>query len=179
MSKEKKKEYVLKIAILGDAGVGKTSLVNQYVSHTFKSDYRGTLGVAIIKKDVELTDINAYVRLLLWDIAGQDHYEKTRKKYYEGCTGALLVYDMTRFRSFENIENKWYDDFKNHIKSDVPYILIGNKSDLDDERVVNKDNALELASKLNAIEFLETSAKNGSNVEEAFLKLVRKIIQKR
>lgn len=162
--------------ILGDAGVGKTSLVNQFVSNTFKADYRGTMGVQIIKKQV-IMDENFSVRLLLWDIAGQDQYEKARSGYYEGASGALLVYDLTRFRSFDNIEEKWLTDFKNYVKSDIPYILIGNKCDLKDDRVVNMEDATTLAKKINAIEFIETSARSGMNVESAFKKLVRKILR--
>ena len=167
--------YILKIVILGDAGVGKTSLVNQFVSRTFKVDYRGTLGVQIIKKDVMINeDFN--VRLLLWDVAGQDHYEKARHGYYEGASGALLIYDLTRFRSFDNIEAKWLKDFRNFVKQDIPYILIGNKCDLEDDRAVKESDAAELAKSINAIELLETSAKSGENVEDAFTKLVNQIL---
>jgi len=173
---EEKKSFVFKLAILGDAGVGKTSLVNQYCENIFKEDYRATMGVHLIKKDIELENINSIVHLILWDIAGQDAYEKTRQKYYDGCTGALLVYDITRYNTFNSIEQKWIKDFSKHVKSNVPYVLIGNKTDLEQDRGVFSEDALKLASKINAADFIETSAKLGDNVEEAFLKLVQQIL---
>ena len=173
---EEKKSYVFKLAILGDAGVGKTSLVNQYCENIFKEDYRATMGVHLIKKDIELENINSVVHLILWDIAGQDAYEKTRQKYYDGCSGALLVYDITRYNSFNSIEQKWIKDFSKHVKSNIPYVLIGNKIDLEQERGVYSEDASKLAKNINAADFIETSAKLGENVEIAFLKLVQQIL---
>jgi len=177
MSKGKRKEFVLKIAILGDAGVGKTSLVNQYVTKSFKTDYRKTLGVNIVRKDIILEEKNIWVRLLLWDIAGQQQYEKARNKYYEGCVGALLVYDVTRDLSFLDIESKWLRDFNNYVTDDIPCVLIGNKNDLTEDKTVNIQEALKLGNDIGTIEIIETSAKNGHNVEEAFLKLVTHILK--
>ena len=165
-------QYVLKLAVLGDAGVGKTSLVNQFVSASFKEDYRATLGVNIVMKTIKLEQINSSARLILWDIAGQEQYEITRGSYYEGCVGALLVYDITRYSSFENIEIKWLTDYKKHVEKMGSLILIGNKNDLIDQRYVFKEDAEEMAKRINAKEFIETSAKTGTNVEKAFLKLL-------
>jgi len=175
-TRKKKGDWVLKLAVLGDAGVGKTSLVNQFVESSFKEDYKATMGVNIIIKNMELPQIDSKVRLILWDIAGQDAYEKTRSAYYEGCAGALLVYDITRYSSFDDIEAKWLRDYKDHVEKQQSYILIGNKADLDDQRGVFQEDAQKYAEKINAIEFLETSAKNGYNVEVAFLNLVKKIL---
>jgi len=176
MVEEKKKSFIFKLAILGDAGVGKTSLVNRYCENIFKEDYRATMGVHLIKKDIELEKINSVVHLILWDIAGQQAYEKTRQKYYDGCSGALLVYDITRFNSFNSIEQKWIKDFSKHVKSNIPYVLIGNKIDLEQDRGVFSDDASNLAKKINAADYIETSAKLGDNVEEAFIKLVQQIL---
>ncbi len=179
MAKIEGKEWILKLVLLGDTAVGKTSLVNQYIHSTFKEDYKSTLGVNIVKKTIKLEKIKSKVRLILWDIAGQDKYEKSRRAYYEGCVGALLVYDMTRFSSFENIEIKWHKDFKEYLKKKGSYIMIGNKNDLDDERGVSKDDALDMAKRIKALDYIETSAKDGSNVEDAFLKLVRHVLVKK
>lgn len=176
MSGIKKGDYVLKLAVLGDAGVGKTSLVNQFVEEKFKEDYKATMGVNIIMKTIKLEKINSNARLILWDIAGQEQYEKTRGAYYEGCAGALLVYDITRYSSFENIEYKWLTDYKKHVEKKGSYILIGNKNDLEDQRYVYKDDANKMAGRIEAIEYIETSAKTGNNVDKAFLKLVYDIL---
>lgn len=172
-------QYILKLAVLGDAGVGKTSLVNQFVSASFKEDYRATLGVNIVMKIIRLEKINSNAQLILWDIAGQEQYEKTRGAYYEGCVGALLVYDITRYSSFENIEFKWLTDYNKHVGKEGSYILIGNKNDLEDQRYVFIEDAKEMAKRINAIEFIETSAKTGNNVEKAFLKLLHEILRGR
>ena len=169
-------QYILKLAVLGDAGVGKTSLVNQFVSASFKEDYQATLGVNIVIKNIKLEKIKSNAQLILWDIAGQEQYEKTRGAYYEGCLGALLVYDITRYSSFENIEFKWLTDYKKHVEKGGSLILIGNKNDLEDQRYVFKEDAKEMAKRINAIEFIETSAKTGNNVEKAFLKLLYEIL---
>ncbi|MFW9898492.1 MAG: Rab family GTPase [Candidatus Thorarchaeota archaeon] len=176
MSGIEKGDYVLKLAVLGDAGVGKTSLVNQFVEEMFKEDYKATMGVNLIMKTIKIEQINSNARLILWDIAGQEQYEKTRGAYYEGCAGALLVYDITRYSSFENIEVKWLTDYKNHVEKEGSYILIGNKNDLEDQRYVFKDDANKMAERIKAIEFIETSAKTGKNVEKAFLNLTYNIL---
>ena len=130
------REYVFKITLLGDAAVGKTSLINQFVENTFQEDYKPTLGANIIRKDVILEEFNAKCRLIVWDLAGQEKYNVVRSLYYQGCVGALLVYDITRTVTFENIESKWLNDFKKYVKKDGVYLLLGNKSDLNEQRVI-------------------------------------------
>ena len=176
MATPRKGDWVLKLAVLGDAGVGKTSLVNQFVEDKFKEDYRATMGVNIVIKNMQLEEIQSRVRLILWDIAGQEQYEKTRGAYYEGCAGALLVYDITRYSSFENIEFKWLTDYKSHVEKPGSLILIGNKNDLSDQRYVYKEDSNQLAERINAVEFIETSAKDGNNVENAFIHIVHDIL---
>jgi Ras-related protein Rab-1A len=170
------KEWTLKLLILGDMAVGKTSLINQYIEHSFEQNYHPTLGVNIISKDIEIEQIKSLIRLIFWDIAGQDKYEKTRSAYYEGCSGALLVYDLTRYDTFLNIESKWLKDIQKHVKKKCDYILIGNKMDLKEDRNVSTEDGKALAKKVNAIDFLETSALNGENVEKSFLRLVNRIL---
>ncbi len=176
MSAKKNLNYVLKLVLLGDTAVGKTSLVHKYAEDRFKEDYKATLGTNIVMKNIEIEQIESKVRLILWDIAGQDKYEKSRHAYYEGCAGALFIYDITRYSSFENIEFKWLKDYKKYVKDKDSYILIGNKNDLENQRGVYKEDATKLAKRINAIDFIETSAKLGDNVENAFLKLVRQIL---
>jgi len=171
------REYVFKITLLGDAAVGKTSLINQFVENTFQEDYKPTLGANIIRKDVILEELNAKVRLIVWDLAGQEKYNVVRSLYYQGCVGALLVYDVTRIVTFENIVSKWLNDFKKYVKREGVYLLLGNKSDLNEQRVVQTSDGNKLAEKINASKFIETSAKFGENVDNAFKTLVYQILE--
>jgi small GTP-binding protein len=168
------REFVYKIVILGDAAVGKTSLINRFVENSFSEDYRATLGANIVRKDVNLN--NTKVRLIMWDLAGQEKYQVVRSMYFQGCQGALLVYDVTRYSTFDSINSKWLRDFKKYVKKEGAYILIGNKSDLTDQRTVTEERGKEIANKIKASHFIETSAKMGENIEEAFSLLVNQIL---
>ena len=167
-------EYVFKIAVLGAAGAGKTSLIDRFVERKFVQDYKPTLGASIIAKDIQYD--NNKVRLVMWDIAGQDKYESVRSMYLNGAAGCIFVYDMTRRPTFDEVAEKWIKDFKQYALPDSRSILIGNKCDLEDKRKIAAKDGEELAKKLGTDIFLETSALNGDNVEEAFLKLVKDII---
>ena len=169
------REFVFKIVIIGDAAVGKTSLINQFVESSFNEDYKPTLGANIVRKDVNLD--NTKVRLIMWDLAGQEKYRVVRSMYFQGCEGALLVYDVTRYHTLDNINNKWLKDYKKHVKKKGAFILIGNKTDLKDQLVIPTERGKELATKINASHFIETSAKIGENIEEAFSLLVTQILR--
>ncbi|MFX0033289.1 MAG: Rab family GTPase [Promethearchaeota archaeon] len=171
------REFVFKITILGDAAVGKTSLINQFVEGAFQEDYKPTLGANIVRKDVDLSEINAQVRLIMWDLAGQEKYNVIRSMYFQGVSGCIIVFDLTRMVTFESIETKWLKDFRKYAKRDAAYILIGNKVDLNDERAVPEERGKELAQKIQASDFIETSAKYGDNVEKAFKNLVFQILR--
>jgi Ras-related protein Rab-11A len=171
------REFVFKITVLGDAAVGKTSLINQFVEGAFQEDYKPTLGANIVRKDVDLDEVNAQVRLIMWDLAGQEKYNVIRSMYFQGCVGALVVYDVTRFQTFDNVESKWLKDFKKYVKREGAYILIGNKIDLSDQRTVPEEKGKELAEKIQASDYIETSAKFGDNVEKAFKNLVFQILR--
>ncbi|MFX1357327.1 MAG: Rab family GTPase [Promethearchaeota archaeon] len=174
---EEAKEYVFKITILGDSAVGKTSLINQFVEGSFEEDYKPTLGANIVRKDVNIGDSNLKVRLIMWDLAGQEKYNVIRSMYFQGCVGALVVYDITRHQTFDNVESKWLKDFKKYVKKEGAYILIGNKIDLRDQRLVTEEEGKSLAKKIKASDFIETSAKFGENVEKAFKNLVFQILR--
>lgn len=171
------KEFVFKIVVLGDAAVGKTSLINQYIERSFEEDYKPTLGANIIRKDVFVEEINASVRLIMWDLAGQEKYNVIRSMYFQGCVGALLVYDVTRHSTFETINSKWLKDFKKYVKKEGTYILIGNKIDLTDQRMVSTEDGINFAKKINASDYIETSAKSGENAEKAFENLVHQVLK--
>ena len=170
------KSWVFKILLLGDSAVGKTTMIKRFIENEFKEDYKETLGVNIVRKLINLEELNSKVSLLIWDIAGQERYEERRKFYYEGCVGALLVYDITRYSSFEHIEIKWLRHYKEHMEKDIPLILIGNKDDLEDQRYISKEDAEKFSNKIGAIEFIETSAKTGHRVNFAFIELIKSIL---
>ncbi|MHA1933550.1 MAG: Rab family GTPase [Promethearchaeota archaeon] len=170
------KNIVLKLALLGDAAVGKTSLINQYIQYRFNDDYQPTLGVNIVVKELKIEEINAHVRLVLWDIAGQVKYDLSRKMFFQGCMGALFIYDATRHSTFRNIETKWLKDLREFTEKDPAYVLIGNKMDLKTSKVVSTEEGKELSEKITASDFIETSAKLGDNVENAFKKLVNQVL---
>ena len=177
MMTEEIREYVFKIVILGDSGVGKTSLINQFIEETFKEDYKPTLGANIIRKDIMIEKINAKIRLIMWDLAGQEKYNVIRSMYFQGCVGALFVYDVTRHSTFDNINLKWLKDFNKYVKKEGSYVLIGNKIDLKDQCVVSTDECKKLANEIKASDFVETSAKTGENVEKSFFNLVNQILR--
>lgn len=168
---------VLKLVLLGDSAVGKTSLINMYAHHQFKEDYKPTLGVSICVKELDLEQINFQVRLVIWDIAGQEKYDLSRKMFFQGVVGALFIYDITRHATFKNIESKWLEDLNEYGEKDLAYVLIGNKIDLQDSRTVSNEEGRALADKINASDFVETSAKYGENVEKAFKKLVFQVLR--
>jgi len=175
-----KKEFIFKIALLGAPGVGKTSLLTRYIEKKYEEDYKPTLGASIVAKDVLISknEIEYDLRLIIWDLAGQDKYETVRPLYFQGCIGAILVYDITRFHTFQEIKEKWLRDFQTYAKKKSAFILIGNKRDLDDIRNVESSEGKKLADEIQAVSFVETSAKTGINVNESFLSIAKHILRK-
>ncbi|MHC1590975.1 MAG: Rab family GTPase [Candidatus Helarchaeales archaeon] len=174
MEKEKKhKEYVFKICVLGDPGVGKTSSIIQFAQNRFESEYKSTIGVSIIKHDLELDGDT--IHLQIWDIAGQERWSGMRKVYYAGSLGALILFDVTRIQSFNNVD-LWAKEFQNHTSPENPCILVGNKIDLENLRKISPEEAREKALSLN-MPYIETSAKTAENIYEAYAKLAKMLIQ--
>ena len=169
-------ELSCKITLLGDGSVGKTSLVSRFVHQTFKTDYQLTLGVNFLSKDVELDE--ALVNFLIFDLGGQEEFDVFRGRFLQGSVGSLLVFDLTNFSSFWNV-SKWLKElgeaglsFETH-----PVVLIGNKSDVK-KRMVPRDEIDLLIEEHPWAAYIETSAKTGDNVEEAFTILARSILEK-
>ncbi|MHA1104770.1 MAG: Rab family GTPase [Promethearchaeota archaeon] len=170
------KEIMLKLVLLGSPAVGKTSLINQYVHHSFEEDYHTTLGVNIVVKEITLDDGDTLVKLIFWDIAGQEKYDLSRQMFFQGCVGGLFVYDITRPSTLHDIESKWLPDLKKYGNEKAPYLLIGNKNDLEEMRAISIEEGKEFSDEVKALEFIETSAKSGKNVEKAFKNLLLHII---
>ncbi|MFX1451952.1 MAG: Rab family GTPase [Promethearchaeota archaeon] len=171
-------EYVFKIIVIGDPAVGKTSLINRFIQDTFEADYKETIGTNILRKTVKMGD--STVNLTLWDIAGQERWTDMRHVYYQGSTGCIMVYDVSRPITFKHIEDYWFPDFKNFCKEEkVPVILIANKNDVPAKlKRVDSIKGNELGGRVNALRFLETSALTGQNVEESFKALSNILISK-
>ncbi len=175
---QNKPSWIFKIAVLGDPAVGKTPLINKYVQNMFENDYKPTLGVNIVIKEIYLEKHNINVRLLLWDIAGQSKYDLSRKLFFQGCQGAIFTYDISRASTFKTIEEKWLKDFKEYSNEGSSYMLVGNKNDLEDLRQITPEQGYALSNDIGSNSFVETSAKYGNNVEKAFLSLVEHLLRK-
>ena len=169
-------EKVYKLVMLGDEAVGKTSLIIQHTEHKFSESYKMTIGTDISAKLIEVEEkkVKTNVYLIIWDIGGQEKYRILRESYLRGASGALLIFDLTNKRSFMNIL-EWVEEVKKFCGLEIPMILLGNKKDLKAECAVQTAEGEKLAKELN-IEYYETSAKSGTNVDKAFNSIVKQIL---
>jgi small GTP-binding protein len=164
------KKYIFKVIFLGDAAVGKTSIVAKHVTATFRENYIPSLGANVTSREYNV-DGNS-VTLMIWDIAAQEEFSRVRQEYYRGARAAFLVYDVTRPMTFGNVV-PWYDDLVTIVRKKIPIILIGNKADK--PAVVQSASGRRLAGDLGA-DFIETSAKTGENIDKLFDIVARKLI---
>ena len=171
---KKMKKTSLKIIIVGEPAVGKTSLVKKFVSGQFAKDYRSSIGTNIFIKKIDLKKIGK-ITIQLWDIAGQERWINMRRYYYIGAKGVLIVGDLTRKNTFDQIKQFWVPDVKRYCEL-APIVLIANKNDL--EEVVSEDEIDSLGREINAITTIHTSAKTGENVENAFEIISEQVINK-
>lgn len=169
---EEEYDYVFKIVLIGDSGVGKTNLLSRFCRNDFALDGKPTIGVEFALKTMEIDDKK--IKAQIWDTAGQERYRAITSSYYRGSVGALITYDITDMRSFENC-SKWLEELRK--SSDVKIImLIGNKKDLREKRQVSSEIAKEFCKNEN-LYFIETSALSSSNVTIAFETLIKEIYQ--
>ncbi len=173
--------YKYKVLIVGSPAVGKTSLLHRFVEEEFKVDYRATIGAKFLIKEIKISEDkidNNTAQLSLWDIGGQPRFIDLRTTFYRGANGALIVFDLIRENTFDDVE-VWHSEMSGTLNKDIPFILIGNKSDLikTEGRKVNINDAKKFAKDRNSI-YIETSAKTGMNVEKAFRELTRIIAEK-
>ena len=171
MSEDESFDLIYKLILIGDSGVGKTNILSKYVNNEFSFATQSTVGVEFGSKIIKKGEKT--IKLQIWDTAGQERYKSITSAYYKGSKGALIVYDITRKATFENVD-KWIDELKEKGSDNILIMLIGNKSDLEDKREVQTD---EVAKKTRQykIAFCETSALNGTNIEHAFDSLVDEI----
>ena len=168
-------EYRYKIVMLGDGAVGKTAMTTRFTQNFFDADYKRTIGSDFAIKRLKLSDLDAQVTLQVWDLAGQPRFESVRQGFYRGARGGLLLYDVTRRRTFLNVEN-WKDEAFKNLQKEIPLILVANKVDLKDSRVVTTEDG-EVYAKKNGFVYVESSALTGENVEEAYVNLCKTMIE--
>lgn len=171
--KQKKKSF--KVLLIGDTAVGKTSIILQYTKHIHPRSYISTIGLDFAIHDQKLNN-GKNVELRIYDTAGQEKFSSIVKNLYNTAQGLILVYDITSIKSFHNINN-WLNYVKENSKQNVKLILVGNKTDLEEKRVVSKEEGQKFADD-NGLLFFETSAKSGENIEEMFNKCTEDIVTK-
>jgi len=164
-------DYLFKLLLIGDSGVGKTCVLFRFSEDAFNSTFISTIGIDFKIRTIELD--GKKIKLQIWDTAGQERFRTITTAYYRGAMGIMLVYDITNDKSFDNIKN-WIRNIEEHASADVEKMILGNKCDMNDKRQVSKDRGEQLAIEY-GIKFMETSAKASINVEEAFFTLARDI----
>lgn len=174
-----KEEMKLKIVMLGDGAVGKTSIVRKYLGWGFTQDYIPTVGANFYEKEKTYEypkkDLTLTIDWVIWDVSGQPAFHEVRKNYYYGAKGALMVTDLTRTLTLQNAEN-WIDDFFDAIDTKIPVVFLGNKKDLTEKHMFSSAEGEKIVETLSKqygkdFEWIETSAKTGENLNTAFKEL--------
>uniref|UniRef100_A0AAY5F1F1 RAB7A, member RAS oncogene family n=1 Tax=Electrophorus electricus TaxID=8005 RepID=A0AAY5F1F1_ELEEL len=172
-----RKKVLLKVIILGDSGVGKTSLMNQYVNNKFSNQYKATIGADFLTKEVMVDD--RLVTMQIWDTAGQERFQSLGVAFYRGADCCVLVYDVTAPNTFKTLDS-WRDEFLIQASprdpENFPFVVLGNKIDLENRQVTTKRAQAWCQSK-NNIPYFETSAKEAINVDQAFQTIARNALK--
>jgi Ras-related protein Rab-11A len=168
---ERGEEYLFKIVIIGDSAVGKSNLLTRYARNEFNPNSKATIGVEFQTQSMVID--GKEVKAQIWDTAGQERFRAVTSAYYRGAVGALVVYDITRSSTFENV-GRWLDELNTHSDTTVAKMLIGNKCDLESIRAVTVEEGKSLAES-EGLFFMETSALDSTNVKTAFEMVIREI----
>lgn len=171
---EEEYDYLFKIALVGDSGVGKSNLLTRFIRNEFNLDTKATIGVEFGSKII--THEGKSIKAQIWDTAGQERFRAITSSYYKGAMGALLVYDISKKLSFEALE-RWITEIKTYAQPEITIILVGNKSDLGNIREVEQEQAIAFSQK-NKISFFESSALEYTNVEVVFHELLLRIARR-
>ncbi|KAG6509037.1 ras-related protein RABA1f-like [Zingiber officinale] len=164
-------DYLFKVVLIGDSGVGKSNLLSRFTRNEFSLESKATIGVEFATRSIRVED--KVIKAQIWDTAGQERYRAITSAYYRGAVGALLVYDVTRHITFENVE-RWLKELRDHTESNIVIMLVGNKADLRHLRAVSTDDAKTFAENENTF-FMETSALESTNVDIAFTEVLTQI----
>jgi small GTP-binding protein len=165
---------LIKILLIGDSNVGKSCLIMRFIDNYFTLSYISTIGIDFKIKTFNIEDKK--VKVQIWDTAGQERFKTITKTFYRSAMGVIFVYDITDENTFKNVEY-WIQNVNDNTSNNINKILIGNKSDKIDYRIVDKLKGFELAKKY-SMNFIETSAKNGINVDKVFNTIIREIKQR-
>ncbi|KAL8130346.1 hypothetical protein V2J09_019501 [Rumex salicifolius] len=164
-------DYLFKVVLIGDSGVGKTNLLSRFTRNEFSLESKSTIGVEFATRSIQVDD--KIIKAQIWDTAGQERYRAITSAYYRGAVGALVVYDITRHITFENVE-RWLRELRDHTDANIVVMLVGNKADLRHLRAVSTDDANNFAARENTF-FMETSALEAINVENSFKEVLAQI----
>ncbi|XP_065010374.1 ras-related protein Rab11C-like isoform X1 [Musa acuminata AAA Group] len=164
-------DYLFKIVLIGDSGVGKSNILSRFTRNEFCLDSKSTIGVEFATKTIQIE--GKTIKAQIWDTAGQERYRAITSAYYRGAVGALLVYDITKQKTFDNVQ-RWLRELRDHADSNIVIMMAGNKSDLSHLRAVSEDDGQVFAEK-EGLSFLETSALESLNVEKAFQTILMEI----
>ena len=170
-------DYQVRVVLVGNSAVGKSSLMLRFTDDNFKETYVNTIGVDFRFKTIQVD--GAKVKIDIRDTAGQEKFRALNGTYYRGCDAVMMVYDITNERSFREIENYWVQEIKNYVEESTIFMVIGNKCDLPHERVIAPDTARALQVGSTPVIFFETSAKDSSNVHLAFEQMCRLFVEKK
>ncbi|KIK03969.1 hypothetical protein K443DRAFT_676291 [Laccaria amethystina LaAM-08-1] len=157
-------DYLFKVVLIGDSGVGKSNLLSRFTRNEFNLESKSTIGVEFATRSINVD--GKTVKAQIWDTAGQERYRAITSAYYRGAVGALLVYDIAKHATYVNV-TRWLKELRDHADSNIVIMLVGNKSDLKHLRAVTTDEAKAFSTE-NGLSFIETSALDASNVEGAF-----------
>ena len=164
-----------KLVFIGDSGVGKTCIISRFIKGVYDNNVASTSGASYASKTIEISEIGKSITFDIWDTAGQERYKSLTKFFFQGAKMAVLVYDITRKESFDNLKN-WLQDLREHGDPDIVLGIAGNKSDLYDEEAVSEQEARDYAKSIDAV-FSLTSAQNNSGINELFKDLGRKYLE--
>ncbi|OAL66574.1 GTP-binding protein ypt3 [Trichophyton rubrum] len=166
-------DFLFKVVLIGDSGVGKSNLLSRFTRNEFNLDSKSTIGVEFATRSIQVD--SKTIKSQIWDTAGQERYRAITSAYYRGAVGALLVYDVSKHQTYENV-TRWLKELRDHADSNIVIMLVGNKSDLRHLRAVPTEEAKQFASE-NNLSFIETSALDASNVELAFQNILTEIFR--
>ncbi|KAF3794520.1 Ras-related protein [Nymphaea thermarum] len=164
-------DYLFKLVLVGDSGVGKSNILSRFTRNEFNLESKSTIGVEFATRAIQVD--GKVIKAQIWDTAGQERYRAITSAYYRGAVGALLVYDITKQSTFENV-NRWLKELRDHADASIVIMLIGNKSDLHHMRAVSTEDAQQFSQR-EVLSFLETSALDATNVDKAFQTILSEI----